>query len=95
MKRGIYKAVGVYCVCDECGFHATDFRLCGSQHECIELTPGLGDYTESLLQSVGITKERYVAAKEMFGLAPTCNCDSRRDWLNRVSDWWRGEPRNN
>ena len=51
--------------------------------------PGLGDYTESLLQSVGITKERYVAAKEMFGLAPTCNCDSRRDWLNRVSDWWR------
>lgn len=56
-------------------------------------TRGLGDYTESLLQSVGITKERYVAAKEMFGLAPTCGCDSRREWLNRVSDWWRGISR--
>ena len=51
---------------------------------------GLGDYTESLLQSVGITKERYVAAKQLFGLAPTCGCDSRREWLNKVSDWWRG-----
>lgn len=52
-------------------------------------TPGLGDYTESLLQSVGITKERYQAAKQLFGLAPTCNCDERKAWLNRVSDWWR------
>jgi len=50
---------------------------------------GLGDYTESLLQSVGITKERYQAAKQLFGLAPTCNCDERKAWLNRVSDWWR------
>ena len=39
----------------------------------------LGDYTESLLESVGITKERYVSAKKYLGLAPTCNCASRRE----------------
>lgn len=49
---------------------------------------GLGDYTESLLRSIGVTKERYIAAKELFGFAPTCNCDARKEWLNNVSDWW-------
>jgi hypothetical protein len=52
---------------------------------------GLGDWTERMLASIGITKERYVAAKQLFGLAPTCNCAKRKAWLNRVSDWWRGE----
>lgn len=52
---------------------------------------GLGDWTERMLSSVGVTQERYVAAKEIFGLAPTCNCAKRKEWLNKVSDWWRGE----
>lgn len=54
--------------------------------------PGLGDYTESLLASIGVTQDRYVAAKQLFGLPPTCGCDARKEWLNRVSDWWRGGP---
>lgn len=53
--------------------------------------PGLGDITESLLQKIGVTKERYIEAKKMFGGAPTCNCEKRKAWLNKVSDWWRGE----
>ncbi len=52
---------------------------------------GLGDYTEKLLAKIGVTPESYVAAKEFAGLAPTCNCAGRKEWLNRVSDWWRGE----
>ncbi len=58
---------------------------------CKEKKPGLGDFTESLLQRIGVTKERYIEAKKMFGGAPTCNCEKRKAWLNRVSDWWRGE----
>lgn len=52
---------------------------------------GLGDYTEQLLAAVGVTKERYKQVKEIFGLAPECRCEKVQKWLNRVSDWWRGE----
>ncbi len=52
---------------------------------------GLGDWTERMLSKAGVTQERYAAAKEMFGMAPTCNCAKRKEWLNKVSDWWRGE----
>lgn len=51
----------------------------------------LGDVTEVALKSIGITEDRYKAAKELFGLQPTCNCQKRKDWLNKVSDWWAGE----
>jgi len=54
-------------------------------------TTGLGDWTEQLLKSVGVTQDRYKAAKEFAGLAPTCSCDKRKEWLNKVSDWWRGQ----
>lgn len=53
-------------------------------------TPGklpLGDYTERLLRSVGITEDRYKDAKEELGMAPTCNCHERKLWLNRAGDW--------
>ena len=71
---------------------------CGAKYETRHHTPdgtkpireGLGDWTERHLQSIGVTKERYKAAKELFGLAPTCGCDARKQWLNSVSDWWRG-----
>jgi hypothetical protein len=49
---------------------------------------GLGDYTERLLKSIGVTPERYVAAKAFAGLAPTCNCAARKEWLNKVGEWW-------
>lgn len=51
----------------------------------------LGDWTERILAKVGITEDRYAAAKELFGLAPTCGCKERKEWLNKVSDWWRGQ----
>jgi hypothetical protein len=51
--------------------------------------PGLGDQVEGLLASIGITKDRYAAAKELFGLPPTCSCSSRQEWLNKISVWWR------
>lgn len=50
----------------------------------------LGDRVEALLSSIGITQQRYKEVKELFGLPPTCNCGKRKEWLNRVSDWWRG-----
>jgi hypothetical protein len=51
---------------------------------------GLGDRTEQLLASLGVTKERYVEAKKRFGLPPTCDCPERREWLNRVGAWAAG-----
>ena len=45
-----------------------------------------------LLKRVGITEDRYQTAKQMFGLAPTCGCAERKEWLNRVTDWWRSLP---
>lgn len=51
----------------------------------------LGDFTENILESIGVTKARYIEAKKLFGLSPTCNCELRKQWLNRVSDWWRGQ----
>lgn len=91
MSTGRFAKIGKYCVCDVCRYHEPNLNLCGTEHKCPGSNQKLGDYTESLLQSVGITKERYIAAKQLFGLAPTCGCGERKEWLNRVSDWWRGE----
>ncbi len=55
----------------------------------------LGDYVRDLLSMVGITKEWYMSIKAGFGLPPNCDCDARREWLNRVSDWWRGNKAKN
>ena len=56
-----------------------------------ENAAALGDITEAALRSIGITEDRYKAAKELFGMSPTCNCQKRKDWLNKVSNWWAGE----
>lgn len=74
--------------CEVCGLPAPPdaippiYRTCGPSPQ-----PGLGDYTEQLLSSIGVTKDRYSAAKELFGLAPTCNCETRKEWLNKVGAW--------
>lgn len=52
---------------------------------------GLGDKVEAMLTAIGITKSRYKQVKKKFGLPPECQCDAVQEWLNRVSDWWRGE----
>lgn len=46
---------------------------------------GLGDLTERLLKSAGITEDKWKEVKSRFGLAPTCACKSRKEWLNNVS----------
>ncbi|MEM8864009.1 MAG: hypothetical protein AAGF31_00495 [Planctomycetota bacterium] len=48
----------------------------------------LGDRVKRLLSSVGITPDRYVAAKRALGLPPTCGCEARKEWLNRAGEWW-------
>lgn len=79
--------------CIRCGFSLPRDYSEAPVCNCRTLTsskqrpPGLGDCTEQLLASIGVTKERYVAAKELFGLAPTCGCEDRKAWLNRVSEW--------
>lgn len=45
---------------------------------------GLGDYTEKVLKSIGITEDKYKEAKKLFGMAPTCGCRKRKEWLNKV-----------
>lgn len=44
---------------------------------------GLGDVIEHVLQSVGITEERF---KSFFGLQE-CNCTKRKAWLNNLFSW--------
>ena len=60
-------------------------------HPLTNRREGLGDWTEQQLKSIGVTPGRYKAAKELFGLSPTCDCEGRKQWLNSVSDWWRGK----
>jgi hypothetical protein len=50
---------------------------------------GLGDRIEAALTGIGITKERYVAFKEQFGLPPTCNCDGRKSNINDAERYMR------
>ncbi len=48
--------------------------------------PRLGDRIGSALESVGVTPERWAEAKAAIGLPATCNCDSRRDWINKLDE---------
>ena len=51
---------------------------------------GLGDRVERRLSRLGITQQWYRTVKQRFGLMPTCGCDKRKAWLNRVGRWWQG-----
>lgn len=44
-----------------------------------------GDAIEDLLTSYGVTKEWWKEYKAKHGLPPTCGCDSRREYLNKLS----------
>lgn len=44
---------------------------------------GLGDVVESVLQTFGITEERF---KQWFNLKE-CNCNKRKKWLNNLFSW--------
>jgi hypothetical protein len=47
---------------------------------------GLGDRVESALQIAGITKDRWAAFKATMGLPATCNCDARKQYLNKLGE---------
>lgn len=63
-------------------------RRCGADPP---LTGELGDRVKKALDELGITEERWLTVKAEFGWPPSCNCEKRRAWLNRVSRWLRGE----
>lgn len=52
-----------------------------------------GDKTEKWLKSFGVTKERWIEAKKLFGMRPACNCGNRQDkmneWDKKVRAWWK------
>lgn len=49
-------------------------------------TPGLGDHLAAGLHKVGITRQRYVAAKKAIGLKGGCGCGRRQ---RRLNEWGR------
>ena len=81
------------CVCSHCGTPAKSCAICDQcrrkcRSENDKLGDKLGDKTEKLLKTIGITPDLVKACKQRFGLAPTCNCNGRKEYLNRVSDWF-------
>lgn len=69
--------------CIHCGYELPDHVRLPAVRECD--TWAAGDDLENWLQAVGIFKERWVAVKEKLGLPPTCNCEARKEWLNKAS----------
>lgn len=84
------------CKCTQCGREYIGTRAgetlaqCGVRvkRERTSVPTGMGDKLEAILKSVGITEDKYKEAKKLFGLPPTCNCGKRKEWLNRVGEWW-------
>lgn len=57
------------------------------EHVCGRVAaPKLGDRVEAALTAVGVTKERWISLKKALGLPPTCSCDSRKLYLDRLGD---------
>ena len=48
--------------------------------------PGLGDLAGEFFSSLGISEERYKAAKAALHLDPKCGCADRRKWLNELGE---------
>lgn len=71
-------------VCVRCGHRVPDeFADRPMVRQCDLMA--FGDDLENWLASLGITKERWGAAKQALGLPPTCSCEARKQWLNRAS----------
>jgi len=71
-------------VCVRCGHRVpAEFADRPMVRQCDRIA--LGDDLENWLTAFGVTKERWVAAKQALGLPPTCNCEARKKWLNEAS----------
>ena len=71
------------CVCTACG-RLLDCPNCERGVAECEGYWQAGDELEKALTALGITKERWKKMKEALGGYPTCNCDARREWLNKA-----------
>lgn len=80
------------CKCEVCGKTRRGVPDCKrAMFHCDGELNGLGDKTERVLAAVGITEPLVKRAKRLLGLSPKCGCKKRKEWLNKVSDWWQGE----
>jgi hypothetical protein len=57
---------------------------CCGYRQLSGITPGLGDQVAAVLHKVGITPERYAAAKAAVGLKRRCGCHGRQRKLNAI-----------
>jgi hypothetical protein len=55
-----------------------------SQRESPPAKRGLGDLAGDFFAAMGISEERYKAAKVALHLDPTCGCAERKKWLNEM-----------
>ena len=69
--------------CSKCGYTLKSWMGDGVLREC-GVGKGLGDRLEYELTRMGITQDRYKEIKEKFGFPPTCGCEKRKQWLNKV-----------
>lgn len=58
----------------------------GKKSDPAPAIPRLGDRIEAALESVGVTPERWRAAKAAIGLPATCRCAARKAWLDRLDE---------
>lgn len=78
------------CKCVRCGFTYSNTSGCHRiVAKCGVVAGGLGDRVERMLVSVGVTKDKWLAAKVAIGLPPVCGCEKRKAWLNKASNWWQ------
>lgn len=65
--------------CDRCGLRTM-------RPHCPRC-PGLvqvGDTFEDVLNRLGITQERWLTLKGLLQDDPKCNCEARKQWLNKT-----------
>lgn len=75
--------------CKHCGTRRRSIRV----RVCEKEQPnGLGDRIERWLSSYGVTQEKYKEVKQKFGLPPTCGCDGRKEWFNKVGAYFGIDP---
>lgn len=79
------------CTCPNCGRALPERAKCPTNRICRPASRGLGDQLEAALAEYGITEEWYASVKQNFGLPPRCGCKKRKEWLNKVSKWWRSQ----
>lgn len=73
------------CVCRFCGRQVKSPDCAKTYAPCRNDDYHLGDELEKALTALGITQERWTGVKAALGLYPNCNCDKRKQWLNKAS----------